>query len=70
MTCRRCQGFMYDGFLAEANGIYVVKKCANCGEVLDEVILSNRARPQAARVRRRPLWRKSGLRLVAGAKKT
>ena len=69
MTCLRCQGFMYDGFLAEANGIYVIKKCVNCGEVLDEVILSNRAHPSAIKVRSRPLWRKSGLRLVYASKK-
>ncbi len=65
MTCTRCEGFMYDGFLAEVNGIFVIKKCANCGEVLDDVIITNRAKPEAVVVRKRPLWRKSGLRLVS-----
>jgi len=69
MTCKRCKGFMYHGFLAEPNGIYVVKKCVNCGEILDEVISSNRVRPLNARIRKRPLWRKANLRLVTGSGK-
>jgi len=44
MTCDRCKGFMYDGFLVGPNSdLYVVKQCANCGEIIDEVIASNRA---------------------------
>jgi len=66
MTCQRCKGFMYYGFLAEPNGIYIVRKCVNCGEILDEVIASNRVQPLNARVRkRRPLWRKGTLKLVS-----
>lgn len=69
MTCHRCNGFMYHGFLAEPNGIYVVKKCVNCGEILDEVIASNRVRPLNARIRKRPLWRKRNLKLIRGTEK-
>ncbi|MCI0530110.1 MAG: hypothetical protein L0Y56_21920 [Nitrospira sp.] len=54
MKCDRCKGFMYHGFLAGPIRIYVVQKCVNCGEILDEVIASNRALPLNARVRRKP----------------
>ncbi len=67
MTCKRCNGFMYNGFMAEPNGIYIVSKCVNCGEILDEVIASNRVRPLNARVRRRSQLKKGNLRLVSSS---
>jgi len=69
MTCKRCDGFMYHGFLAEPNGIYVVSKCVNCGEVLDDVIASNRVRPLNARIRKRSLWKRRNLKLVPRSEK-
>jgi hypothetical protein len=52
---------MYHGFLAGPNGVYAVKKCANCGEILDEVIASNRVLSFNARVRRKPHWANKSL---------
>lgn len=69
MICARCEGFMYDGYLAEANGIYSVKKCVNCGEMLDEVILSNRNRTRKNKGKSKPLRRKNHLRLVTSSGK-
>jgi hypothetical protein len=56
MVCYRCKGFMYHGFMSGPNGVYAVVRCANCGEVLDEVIASNRFLSFNARVRKRPHW--------------
>jgi hypothetical protein len=61
MMCERCKGFMYHGFLAGPNGVYAVRKCANCGEILDEVIATNRVLSLNARVRRRAHWARGGL---------
>ena len=59
---------MYQGFLAEPTGIYVVKKCVNCGEIVDEVIATNRVQPLNSKVRKRPLWRKNGVSWVAAGR--
>jgi hypothetical protein len=71
MMCCRCKGFMYHGFLAGPNGVYAVKKCANCGEILDEVIASNRVLSFNARVRRKPHWINGspGLQFILGKRK-
>jgi hypothetical protein len=47
-TCTRCGGFMVnDSYLDELNNVgelkFVAKRCVQCGEVVDPVILRNRA---------------------------
>ncbi|MEW6545096.1 MAG: hypothetical protein AB1411_15990 [Nitrospirota bacterium] len=54
--CPRCQGFMVDilglrDYISDASAVFdaedgwgAAKKCVNCGEVLDPVIIRNRAK--------------------------
>ena len=45
MKCSRCGGFMYyEKFLSQEIEEFSGWRCVTCGEIVDEVILKNRAR--------------------------
>ncbi len=47
IRCSRCSGFMiveesFDSIVGAAYGDFLVRRCVQCGEVVDPVILQNR----------------------------
>ena len=61
-TCRRCGGFMVSHWCMNVNydagGMEILtKRCLQCGEVIDPVILENRLNPQREELKKktRPL---------------
>lgn len=57
MWCRRCQGLMvWDRFFDPDEEGWSMAfsgwRCVSCGEIVDPVILANRAKPPAPRKRR------------------
>ncbi len=45
MKCSRCGGFMYyEKFVSQEIDEFSGWRCVTCGEIVDEVILKNRAR--------------------------
>ena len=47
IRCSRCSGFMiveesFDSIAGAAHGDFLVRRCVQCGEVVDLVILQNR----------------------------
>jgi len=68
MNCNRCMGLCIADYVEENGRYLVVRRCINCGSVIDPTILSNKVRPQNT-VRRRTKYGVSSNKRAFGGNK-
>lgn len=70
MNCSRCQGLLCFSELRDEAGVLITEgapafRCILCGELIDSVILMNRARTAAeSKLCRRAVFRRRAMRVV------